>query len=76
MQSSAVLRRLAIKITDVSEERFASIIKITRIGELEMLAVTRTETRYEELLFLILYPEDGCNMFLRNVGSYKTMYFS
>jgi hypothetical protein len=33
MSSSGMLRRVAIVITDVSEEFIASIIKVTRIGE-------------------------------------------
>jgi hypothetical protein len=36
-----MLRRVALVITDVSEERIASIIRVTRIGELgTTLAVT------------------------------------
>jgi hypothetical protein len=35
-----MLRRVALVRTDFSEERSASIIKVTRIGELETLAVT------------------------------------
>jgi hypothetical protein len=35
-----MLRRVALVRTDVSEERSASIIKVTRIGELGTLAVT------------------------------------
>jgi hypothetical protein len=41
MQSSGTLRRVALVGTDVSEERRASIISVTRIGELgTTLAVT------------------------------------
>jgi hypothetical protein len=41
MVSSAMLRRVAPVRTDVSEEFSASIIRVTRIGELETtLAVT------------------------------------
>jgi hypothetical protein len=41
MASSGMLGRVAIVITDVSEELSASIIKVTRIGELgTTLAVT------------------------------------
>jgi hypothetical protein len=41
MASSGMLRRVALVRTDISEERSASIIRVTRIGELETtLAVT------------------------------------
>jgi hypothetical protein len=41
MASSAILRRVALIRTDVSEERSASFIRVTRIGELgTTLAVT------------------------------------
>jgi hypothetical protein len=35
-----MLRRVALVRTDVSEELSASIIRVTRIGKQEMLAVT------------------------------------
>jgi hypothetical protein len=40
MASSRMLRRVALVRTNVSEERSASIIRVTRIGELGTLAVT------------------------------------
>jgi hypothetical protein len=40
MPSSEILHRLAVVRTDVSEERIASIIRVTRIGELGTSAVT------------------------------------
>jgi hypothetical protein len=40
MLSSGMLRRVAFVRTDVSEERSASIIKMTKIGELGTLAVS------------------------------------
>jgi hypothetical protein len=41
MVSSGILRRVALVRTDVSEELRASIIRVTRIGELgTILAVT------------------------------------
>jgi hypothetical protein len=41
MASSGMLRSVALVRTDVSEEPSASIIRVTRIGELGTLAVTR-----------------------------------
>jgi hypothetical protein len=39
MPSSGMLRRVALVKTEVSEELSASIIRVTRIGELGTLAV-------------------------------------
>jgi hypothetical protein len=60
MQSPAILRHVALVITDILEERIASIIRVTRIAELgTRLAVT-------------CHPDDGGDTFLLNVGSYKS----
>jgi hypothetical protein len=59
MPSSGMLHHMALVKTDVSQERSASIIRVTRIGELETLAVN-------------VIPDDGGAMFLRNIGSYKS----
>jgi hypothetical protein len=40
MVSSGMLRRVALVRTDISEESSVSFIRVTRIGELGMLAVT------------------------------------
>jgi hypothetical protein len=40
MASSGMLRHVALVRTDVAEEHIASIIRVTRIGELGTLAVT------------------------------------
>jgi hypothetical protein len=40
MPSSEMLRHVALVQTDISEERIAYIIRVTRIGELGFLAVT------------------------------------
>jgi hypothetical protein len=45
MASSAMLRRVALVRTDVSEEPSASIIMVTRIGELVILVFVRSVRR-------------------------------
>jgi hypothetical protein len=45
MASSGMLHHVALVRTDVSEELRASIIRVTRIGELETLAVTSNRCR-------------------------------
>jgi hypothetical protein len=66
-----MLYRVVLVRTDISEERIASIIRVTRISELETtLAVT--DNRRPLTLFLIrwfLSPDYGGAMFLRYVGS-------
>jgi hypothetical protein len=53
--SSGILRRVAHVRTDVSKERSASIIRVTRIGELGTLAVTsdRRTLRRNAIVFLV-----------------------
>jgi hypothetical protein len=49
MTSYGMLRRVPLVRADVSEEPNASIITVTRIGDLgTMLAVTATDARCEE----------------------------
>jgi hypothetical protein len=51
MQSSERLRRVNLVQTDVSEERNASIIRVTRISELgTMLAVTSNRRKLQNVL--------------------------
>jgi hypothetical protein len=45
MASSGMLRRVALVITDVSEELSASFIRVTRIGSSETSALTRAQWR-------------------------------
>jgi hypothetical protein len=63
MPSSVILRRVALVRSDVSEECFASIIRMTGIVKLGVtLAVTRTDARCEEVLIRATrynIPEDG-----------------
>jgi hypothetical protein len=55
MPSSWMLRHVTLVRTDVSEERSASIIRVTRIGELGMLAVTTNLG----MLLANCHPDDG-----------------
>jgi hypothetical protein len=48
--SSWILRRVALVGTDVSEERRASIIRVTRIGDLRTLTVTSNRRVRESVL--------------------------
>jgi hypothetical protein len=69
---------VALVRIDVSEERFASIIRLTIIGELGI------PVRCEEILQLLVtaniipsslilgHLDGGSDMFLRIVGSYKS----
>jgi hypothetical protein len=74
MPSSGILRRRALVRTDVSEERIASFIRVTRIGE---LGTTLATDARQLVLFLVQFtdschPDEGGAKFLRNVSSYKS----
>jgi hypothetical protein len=56
------LRRVVLIRTEVSEERIASIIRVTKIGELDKLAVT--SNRHTLRRNTIYIP---CIVFLRRV---------
>jgi hypothetical protein len=61
-----MLTGLVLVRTDVSEEHSASIVGVTRIGELET-TLTVTNNRRADFC----HCDDGSDTFLRNVGSYK-----
>jgi hypothetical protein len=46
MASSGMLRRVAVVITDVSEELSASFIRVTRIVELGTMIAVTSNTKY------------------------------
>jgi hypothetical protein len=51
-----MLRRVALVRTDVSKERIASIIRVTKIGEVgTTLAVTSNRCTRPELLVMLIY---------------------
>jgi hypothetical protein len=56
MPSSGILRQLALAKTEVSEELSASIIRVTRIGELRTtLAVTSNRRALRRNFFVASY---------------------
>jgi hypothetical protein len=50
-----MLRRVALVISDVSEEPIASIIRVTRIGELGTLAVISNRRRLRRNTKYLVY---------------------
>jgi hypothetical protein len=82
MASSGMLRRVALLRTGVSEERSASLIRVTKIGELgTTLALTskrrtlRRNTWLQLALFLVrrsYHHDEGGAKYFRNVGSYNS----
>jgi hypothetical protein len=62
MSSSGMLGRVALVRTDVSEERIASIIAVTRIGEIRTtLAVTSSRSTLRARgVHLNLFADDNC----------------
>jgi hypothetical protein len=62
-----MLPRVGLVRTDISEELSASIIRVTKIGELgTTLAVTSNRCTLQGNCL----PDNGDDKFLRNVGSY------
>jgi hypothetical protein len=58
MASSGMLRRVALVRTNVSEELSASLIKVTRIGELET-TLGVTDVCYEEIPSLVTLMKEA-----------------
>jgi hypothetical protein len=71
MVSSGMLRRVALVRTDVSEELNASVIRVTRIGELgTTLAVTRNRRTLRKNAELVLVFSISISSLLASVASY------
>jgi hypothetical protein len=64
MASSGMLRRVALVRTNVLEELSASIVRVTRIGELGTTVAVTSNRR--------TVRDEGGAQFLRNVGSFKS----
>jgi hypothetical protein len=69
MAPSGKLRRVALVRTEVSGELSASIIRVTRIGELGTLAVTSIRRMLRRNFFTLMMEALSSP---RNVGSYKS----
>jgi hypothetical protein len=82
-----MLRRVALVRTDVSEEPVASLIRVTRVGELGSTQAATSNQRTLQRntkrtsvascslccsLFTDFCHPDGVARFLRNVGSYNS----
>jgi hypothetical protein len=57
MASSGMLRRVALVRTDVSEERSASFISVTRIGDVRRLLVTASVVNISQILDSLMKEE-------------------
>jgi hypothetical protein len=74
MASSGMLRRVALVSTDVSEESSASIIRVTRIDEVETtLAVTSNQHQLQRKFIDSCHPADGGAKFLSNVATRRNI---
>jgi hypothetical protein len=67
MPSSGMLPHVALVRTEVLEELSASIIRMTKLGELGRTLAVTSDRRTDSC-----HPVNGGAMFLRNVGSYKS----
>jgi hypothetical protein len=80
MPSSGMLRRVALVRADVSEERGASIIRVTRIGEVRRLIVMAKVPRSAILVTLMIHAlRSSETRFLQEpqgVISQRTTFFS
>jgi hypothetical protein len=75
MSSSGMLRRVALVRTDVSEERIASIISVTRIVELgTTLAVTSNRSTLQKVLTRTTRPNIPGNGILYNYSTFQELY--
>jgi hypothetical protein len=64
MPSSGILRRVALQRTNVSQKLSASIIRVTRIGELGTLAVTSNRRKLRRNTYIILIFLSGLRRLL------------
>jgi hypothetical protein len=69
MPSYGMSRRGVLVRIDVSEEHIASIIRFTRIRELETMLTVNSKRRK---IADSCHPDDGGATFLRNVDSHKS----
>jgi hypothetical protein len=65
-------RRVALVRTEALEEFSASIIRVTRIGELGTTVAVTSNRRTLYYFTNFSHPDDGGAKFVRNVGAYKS----
>jgi hypothetical protein len=70
MPSSGTLHLVALVRTGVLEEGIASIIRITKIGEIGITLAVTSNRRM--MLIISCHPDDGGFIFLQNIGSYRS----
>jgi DNA-binding TFAR19-related protein (PDSD5 family) len=66
------LRRVALVRTDVSEKPSASLIRVTRIGELRTTIAVTINRRTLRRIANSCHPDERGAKFIRNVGFYKS----
>jgi hypothetical protein len=72
MSFSEMLRRVTLIKTDVSDELSASIIRVTKIGEIGTKSICCWLRLTLFLVHRFLSSDDGGVNFLRNIGFYKS----
>jgi hypothetical protein len=73
MVSSGLLRRVALVITDVSEEPGASFFRVTKIGELGTTQAATSNRRFE--VFTAVTMKNGVFWGVTSRGSCKNRHF-
>jgi hypothetical protein len=72
MPSFDMLHRVALVRSEVSEEHVASIIMVTRIGDLRTLSVTSNRSTPLGNTIVFCHSDEGGVTFPQNIGSYKS----
>jgi hypothetical protein len=74
MPASEMLHRVVLAKTDISEKFIASIIRVTRVDDLEETLAVSSKRRTLQMDFYLgdfCHPGERCDTFLRNVSSHN-----